>query len=356
MVGSQVAAAVRAAHPELRLLIAGRSAEKAARAAEQLGDAEGVALDVSRPEPLGTLRPAAVIAVVNDPHDHLLRDALRLGVPLLDITRWTERVRAAAAVVTAAAPTAPVLLSSGWMAGIISAIAAGLARDLARVDEIDISVLYALQDKAGPDSAEYMDRLATPFEVTIDGRLQRVRPLGDGRSVAFPDGKTAKVYRFDTPDQLTLPETTGARTAAARIGFDSATTTGLLVALVRSGGWRLISGDRFTALRRKLLYNPGPGAGHQVVLDLTGADAGGRPAHVRATVSDPLGQTHLTAVAALVQLDRLLGLDGAPPPEPGLSYPDTDPRLDHALRVPGDHGITVSFSGTRPSQAQGDRA
>ncbi len=80
------------------------------------------------------------------------------------------------------------------------------------------------------------------------------------------------------------------------------------------------------------------------------------PSHVRATVSDPLGQTHLTAVATLVQLERLLGLDGAPPPAPGLAYPDTDPQPDHALRVLAAHGIAVTFSGTRPSHAQGDRA
>jgi hypothetical protein len=348
VVGSQIAAAVRRRHPELPLTIAGRSAEKAARAAEALGVAdvgvEGAALDVSRPEPLAGLRPRAVVSVVNDPGDHLLADAMRLGVPLLDIARWTDRVRSAAALVEAAAPTAPVLLSSGWMAGICSTIAAGIARELHRVESIDISVLYALEDKAGPDSAQYMDRLARPFEVTTGGRPARARPLGDGRRVVFPDGGFARVYRFDTPDQLTLPATTGAATVAARIGFDSALTTSLLVALVRSGAWRLISGERFTALRRKLLYNPGPGAGHQVVIEVAGYDIGGRSVKARAGIFDPLGQTHLTAVAALVQLERLLGLDGAPAPEAGLVYPDTSPQLTAALGLLSDLGIEVSLS------------
>ena len=115
------------------------------------------------------------------------------------------------------------------------------------------------------------------------------------------------MYRFDTPDEYTLLLTTGARTVAARIGFDDATTS-LLVTLVRSGVWRLFSGARFTPLRRKLLYNPGPGAGHDVIVEVAGADAGGRAADVRAPVTDDRGQTHLTAAAALVQLERLLRL------------------------------------------------
>ena len=295
---------------------------------------------MSRPHPLGDLRPLAVVSVVNDPADHLLLDAAAAGVPLLDIARWTDRVRSAAARLEQETLAAPVLLSSGWMAGIASTLAAGLAQGFASVESIDISVLYSLKDKAGPDSAEYMDRLATPFEVTVGGRRERVRPLSDARRIHFPGGREAKVYRFDTPDQLTLPATTGARTVAARIAFDSAFTTWLLAALVRSGLWRLISGARFTSLRRKLLYNPGPGAGHDVVIDVVGTDAAGRSVARRATVSDPLGQTHLTAAATVVQLERLLGLDGAPPPV-GLAYPDSAPHMDAALATLRDLGVTV---------------
>jgi hypothetical protein len=227
------------------------------------------------------------------------------------------------------------------MAGICAAMAAGVARELTAVESIDISVLYGLKDKAGPDSAEYMDRLAVPFPATIDGRERCVRPLSDGRRVVFLGAGAARVYRFDTPDGLTLPATTGARTVAARIGFDSAATTSLLVALVRSGLWKLISGARFTPLRRRLLYNPGPGAGHHVSIEVTGADSAGRATSRTVAIGDPLGQTHLTAVAALIQLERLLGLDGAAAPPPGLAYPDSAPQLESALRVLRHFGVTV---------------
>ena len=271
-------------------------------------------------------------------------DAVRNGIPYVDITRWTERIREAAARVTGESLRAPVMLSSAWMAGIAAIVAVAASRQLKRVERIDISVLYSLKDKAGPNSAEYMDRLATPFEVTLNGVRQLVKPYTDPRRITFPGGYTAKAYRFDTPDQLTLPTTTGTETVAARIAFDAAMATRLLVLLTRSGIWKLISGKRFTSLRRSLLYNPGQGASHEIVIEATGADESGNPRTVRAGVVDQKGQTHLTALGALVQVERLLGLDGAPPPGAAIVYPDVAPQIDHATQVLRDFGVAVTMN------------
>lgn len=96
----------------------------------------------------------------------------------------------------------------------------------------------------------------------INGREQTVYPVTDPRTVIFPGGYRTKVYRFDSPEQLTLPEITGAKTVASRIGFDSAFTTMSLVAAVRLGIWKLIASDRFTSFRRSLLHHPGEGGNH----------------------------------------------------------------------------------------------
>jgi hypothetical protein len=63
---------------------------------------------------------------------------------------------------------------------------------------------------------------------------------------------------------------------------------------------------------------------------------------VWATVADLAGQTHLTAVGAAVQLERLLGLDGAAPPAAGIVYPDTSPQVESALRALRDCGVDVT--------------
>ena len=342
VVGRQIAECIRERHPDLPLIVAGRTPSRGEDLAAMLAPAVTAAMDVAKPQPLGHILPRAIICAVNDPADHLLSDAIRLGVPLLDITRWTELVRATSTALGGEDLQSTVLLSSGWMAGIASVVAVAASRRLERVESIDISVLYSLKDKAGPNSAEYMDRLATPFDVMKDGERATVLPYSDPRTVTFPDGREARAYRFDTPDQLTLPQSTGAKTVSARIAFDSAATTWMLVALIRSGVWKLISGERFTGLRRSLLYNPGPGASHQIVIDVAGTDQVGEPSSIRATVSDPLGQTHLTAVGALVQLERLLGLDGAALPAPGVVFPDTAPQTDAALQTLEHFGVSVT--------------
>lgn len=346
IVGRQTAELIRRRHPELPLIIAGRNPAKAEALAGELKNAGTAVVDMDRPNPLKGRGPRAILAVANDPHDYLLTDAITAGIPYLDITRWTERVRSAA---TFAGPMrAPVMLSSAWMAGIAALIGVSAARRLARVDRIDISVLYALKDNAGPNSIAYMDRLATPFDVMLKGELKQVRPYTDPRKITFPGGYTAKAYRFDTPDQLTLPTTAGAQTVSTRIAFDDAVSTGLLVLLTRSGIWKLFSGKRFAPLRQRLLYNPGSGASHELVIEAVGTDADGNPKSIRATVADPQGQSHLTAVGALIQLERLLGLDGAPPPPPGIVYPDTAPQIDVALKALAEFGVSICGIAVNP--------
>lgn len=343
-VGERIAHALRQRHPQLPLIVAGRHPARAEALAQTLGHATTAHVDMEQSHPLNGLRPRAILAAVNDPRDYLLLDAARAGIPYVDITRWTERVRAAGTRLAAESLTAPVMFASAWMAGVAAVMAVAAARRLTRVERINLAVLYSLKDKAGPNSVEYMDRLATPFEVTVNGQPRRVRPYTDPRRVTFPGGYTANTYRFDTPDQWTLPQTTRAGTVAARIAFDDALSTALLVLLTRSGIWKLISGKHFTRLRRSILYNPGAGASHELVIDVAGADERSLPITVQATVRDPQGQTHLTALGALIQLERVLGLDGAPPPAPGLLYPDTAPQVKAALDTLRAFGVDVTFT------------
>jgi saccharopine dehydrogenase-like NADP-dependent oxidoreductase len=345
VVGSQIARFVRERHPDLPIIIGGRNPDKAQSLARDLTNAESAKLDVEKPDPLeyfrGRLR--AVIEVVNDPYDYLMLDAIRSGIAFVDITRWTERFRQARSIVTGESPSAPVMLASSWMGGLTPVIAVAAAHKLERVESIDISVLFSMKDKAGPNSIEYMDRLATPYKVMIDGKEQTVYPVTDPHTVTFPGGYRSKVYRFDSPEQVTLPEITGAKTVASRIGFDSALTTKALHLLVRLGIWKLIASDRFTKTRRSLLHHPGEGGPHEVAIELTGTDAKGKSLTVRASILDSVSQSHLTAAAVTMQLERILGLDGAPPPGPGLVFPESEPQLESGLQLLHAFGIEVTI-------------
>ncbi|MFD1547384.1 saccharopine dehydrogenase [Nonomuraea guangzhouensis] len=304
------------------LLLTGRSPERGATLADRLR-AEVRRWDLADPTGFSA-SVRAVVSAVNDPDDRVLRAALAGGVPYVDITRWTARLQRAATVATLAHPSAPVLLSSGWMGGVVNLVAAALAAALGGADQAEVAIRWDLADQAGADSVEFMDRLGLDYEVVENGRRRLVMPLSDTRRVRIGDTLT-RVARIDTPEQFTLPLTLGVTTATTRIGFSSTATTSALLAAKRTGLFRWGRGDRFTALRRTLLYSPGDGGTAQVRIDVTRGDQ-----TAAVTISDPHGQSHLTAVGALAGLHRVLGLDGAPAPQ-GVVFPEMTPR---AAQVP----------------------
>ncbi|MBZ4395892.1 saccharopine dehydrogenase [Myxococcus faecalis] len=338
VVGVRLARLLRERHPKLPLVIAGRRQEQAAALASQLGLAQGVAMDIRARDPLAVLkgRPAAVVTLVNDPEDHLLVWAARAGVPLLDITRWTSRMRSAMLRLSGTPPRAPVLLGSSWMAGLVPRLVAVAAARVGALAQVDVGIRFALADVAGPDSLEYMDRLALSFEVKEDGQERHVLPLTDGRKVTFSDGKSTRVFRLDTPEQATLPAVLGARGVATRMGFDADSATWALVVLQRLGVLKLLQHPRLTRLRRALLATSNKGGDAAWVADVVGERG-----RVRVEVVDPKGQAHLTAVGALLGVERLLGVDGAPPHAPGVWFPEHEPRAEHALAALRACGVQV---------------
>lgn len=344
VVGTQVARMLSGRIPGRDLVLAGRSAERALQAAAVLPDARGAVVDVGAPDPLAGLpeKPALVVSLVNDPGDNLLRSAIRSGAALLDITRWTERLQGALVQSAALAPAAPVVFASSWMAGAPGLLAVHLARGFREVDRIDISILYRLRDRAGPNSVEYADQLSAPFRILQDGRWRMVRSLTGARKVRFRSGETVKVRRFATPDLEILPRLTGARSVEVRLGYDDPTSSGLMTFLVRSGVWGALSGKRFEALRRSFLYRPGEGADHEVRVRVEGRGTDGGMSVIEAGLSDPLGQTHMTAAATVMQVERILG-PGGEPQAGGVSLAESHPDPAAALGILRDLGVRLDL-------------
>ena len=329
--GGQICQLLRQRHPGLELLVAGRSPARAVEAAVELGKAAGARIDVTEADPLAGLEstPSGIVVAVNDHHDHLLRAAIRRGIPIVDIARWTARVDDAVQLATALQPRAPVLLASGWMAGAVAAVINAARAPGISFERIEIDVLFYGADRAGPDSTAGFIDMHRPFEIWEDDARITVGSMSDPRRQVFPGGLAARVRRFSAPDQETLVRSGLARGVALRMAFDSAGLTATFAALVRLGLW----GRLPRATRQKLLHNPGQGAPHEIVVTLDGRE--------RLTLSDPQGQTHLTAAGAVIQAERLLGLAGRLRPAPGVSYPEqaADPQAD--LTALHDMGVSI---------------
>lgn len=314
VVGRQLVSLLSAAYAERDVVVLARDEARAAAAVALHPRARFTRLDRAAEEPIA-LAGAALVTLVNDPDDRLLIGAVRGGLPVVDIARFTSRLLASLAHLATVPLRAPVVFSSGWMGGLAPRLAAALAARLPRpIDRIDVAVRYALADASGDDSVEYMDRLALPFETQEDGARRVVTPLSDGRRVSV-GGASTRVYRIDTPEQLTLPIVLGARTVGTRIGFDQGWATFGLVTLQRLGVFCALSSDRFAGVRRALLHAKGEGGEARFRVDVV---AGG--ASASATAIDPAGQAHLTAVGALASLRQALS---ASTPA-GVCFPEQD--------------------------------
>ncbi|MEU0477579.1 saccharopine dehydrogenase [Streptosporangium sp. NPDC006013] len=328
--GTVGAALTGLAASEWPLLLTGRNPNKGAPLAKKYG-ASVRRWDLADPEPFAA-GVRAVVSAVNDPDDRVLRAAVGAGIPYVDITRWTSRLARAVTVATLARPTAPVLLSSGWMGGITNLVTAALIAERGGdATSVDIAIRYDMDDSAGIDSVDFMDRLGYDYDVRQGGKTVTVAPLTDSRWVDIAGSRT-KVARLDTPEQFTLPLTLGVDSAATRIGFSQNSATTALLAAKKAGLFRWGRGTRWTSLRRSLLYSPGEGGSARIRIDIDGA--GGA---TTAMIVDPKGQAHLTALGGFLGLRRVLGADA----EAGVTFPELHPRPVAVLRELGEHGVEV---------------
>ncbi|MEU6063960.1 MULTISPECIES: saccharopine dehydrogenase family protein [Streptomyces] len=316
LVGAQAARLLRQRDPGLRLLIGGRNPGRAKELASSLG-AQAVAVDVGRPRPLAALpeRPAAILAAVSDGQGHLVADAMRLGIPLADIHRaGNADVLDVCVAAARERPTAAVLLSGSWFAGLAALMAAAAIRELGgAADQVDIVVLASSDDRVGPDSWGFGERLAWPYYPMRDGRRTPVQPMTDTRRVRCADGAERPAALVGTLEQTTVPVTLGVPTVQTRMALQSPASLRALVGLKRSGTLRALARPALRTVRSALLERTGTG-------DFAGLTVTGR-GHGR-TVSvdllDPRGQAHLSAVGAAWAAEQVLG---ARLPA-GVSYPE----------------------------------
>jgi hypothetical protein len=315
-------------------MVGGRSIERATALASSLKRAIPVEVNLDDDEPLVHLPciPDAIIVAVSDDNDRLLRSAITQGIAFVDITRWIGRIEDARRICRDVDLRAPVVIASGWMAGAVSIAAAMHLQEGRPAKRIDLDVLFSVADNSGPDSVSGFIEMDQPFPIWEEGKLQMVKGWSQPRLTKFSTGQVARCYRYNSPDQMTLVEQGLTQSCSSRIGFDHATTNRLLSILARTGIWSWIP----RAKRKAILYNPGPGAPHEFIV---GIEADGKT--MRVSVRDELGQTHLTAAAAVVQAERVLGLAGQRPLAPDFSFPEQTADVATDARRLREMGVQI---------------
>jgi len=137
IVGRCTAQYLRAAHPDLPLLIGGRHLTKAQEVAAEIGNAEGVELNLNADDlGLGERLVSAVGIFVKDDMISSLRFAQSRGIPQVSISSGASEIAPEVAAFMQRPTASAVVLGAEWLVGAVTVPALELAKGFKRVDAI----------------------------------------------------------------------------------------------------------------------------------------------------------------------------------------------------------------------------
>ena len=294
--GRESAQSLRAAYPDAPLLIGGRNLARAEEAAADLGNAEGLALDLAADDlGLGERAVGAVAIFFMDDTTAGLRFAQGRGVPHVTISGGLTEIGPEVAAYMHDPDAAPVVLGAEWLVGATTVPALELAKEFGRLDDIAVGALLDEQDTGGPETAVDLGRLTRTMPAALtrrDGAY--VWRGGDDAKAGFraADGTEVEASAFSPYDVVGLAAATG----APNVRFDLATGV--------------------SSTRRR-----GEPMSTEIVIELAGEDHSGQALATRHAVVHPRGAMPLTGLGVAMVLERLVGLDGGPPTPVGLYFP-----------------------------------
>ena len=239
-VGQRIASDLAPDYPG-RVIVAGRSLEKAERLAAELGqNTHGRQIDVNDPVSVqAALDNVGVIVSCIDQRDpHLLNAAIVRGLAYTDIaphlmTRRPTQEMKARALQTGAR----IILGAGLAPGISSMLARLGADRVGPVQSVESNVLLSVGDVYGSASRSYLlEELTLPYSVLVQGELEPIRAFSRATRAPFPSPLGPRTaYLFPFSDQVFYPETLGAQTSLARLALDPPWLGTLLATLIQMG-------------------------------------------------------------------------------------------------------------------------
>lgn len=285
IVGRKAARYLRDAHPEAPLLIGGRDPGRAQAVAAEIGNAEGVAVDLSAPDlGLGDRPVSALALFFKDDAIACLRFAQSRGIPYLSISSGVHEIGPEVAAYMHAPTASPVVLGAEWLVGATTVPAMLAARAFLAIDTVRISAIIDEQDVGGAATDADMERLTRtmPAALTVQDGNYRWRTGDDAQtSVVALDGTRMPAEVFSPYDVLVLANETRARDVE----------------------FRLAVGESSSRRRGEPLST-------EIIVEMSGTDNAGQGLEVRQAVVHPEGQMPLTGLGVAMVMERLAGLQG----------------------------------------------
>lgn len=295
-IGILTAHALRAAHPDVPILIGGRNIDRAREAARAIGGAQGVVIDPQCDDlGLGRQPVRAVAVFYADERLAGLRFAHARGIPHLGISSGVYEIAPEIAIFMQNPQSAAMVLGYEWLVGATTVATLSSAAPFARIDDIAIGALVDEQDRGGPAVEEDFERLTRMMPSALtrrDGKWTWRSGVSAEAEFTAIDGTRMDALGFSSIDVTGLAAATG----AANVQFN-------LAIGVSSSRRR---GDRLST---------------EIIVELAGEDWNGHPLRIRDAVFHPDGTAPLTAIGVSMLLERLAGLGVQKRPAAGLYFP-----------------------------------
>ncbi|WP_136069089.1 NAD(P)-dependent oxidoreductase [Modicisalibacter radicis] len=296
IVGRWTARFLRTAHPQAPLLIGGRDLARAEQVAAEIGNAEGVKIDLTAADLGLGERPVGAVAIFfTDTTTAALRFAQTRGVPYLSISPAIHEVGPEVAAYMHKPDVAPVVLGTEWLVGATTIPTLEFAKSFRRVATIRLGAVLGERDETGPAGFDDLER-QTRTVPAIQARRNDlwVWRHGDDLEAELQtiDGTTLTAMALSPHDVVAL----ATETSASNVEFN-------------------------LAIREDSKHAGGEPMSTEILIEIRGIDLDGQPLTTRHAVVHPQGQMPLTGLGVALVLERLTGLDGKPATPPGLYFP-----------------------------------
>lgn len=269
-----------------------------------------------------------VIMCLDQPDTRIVEQIIQRGISYLDIT-------ASGDFLTSMEKLNPLAKSAGSTGVISVGLAPGLTNLLAahaatRMDEVtclDIYILLGMGDAHGDAAIQWtLGNILTEFTVWENGQQTIVQSFGDGHKTDFPGIGKRTAYRFNFPDQRSLPKTQGIASVSTRLGFDLETVTNTFAFLKQTGFLRVLRYEKTSRLVMQALKTLRFGSDQFVLkVDALGKQAGDAVRFCAAVCG--AGEAHQTGLVA-AQIAKYLYLNPHPP---GIFHVDQLFKLESVI-------------------------
>ncbi len=311
-----------------RVVIAGRSIEKAQVAAAKVGHGtDARAVDIFSADAGHALDGVAMTIVCLDQADTgFVEHCLSRGIHYVDISaEYSFLAQVETLDDLARRNGATALLSVGAAPGLTNLLAARASEKMDNVERIDILLEIGLGDRHGQAAIEWMlDNIDTPYQVMENGRLTSVRSFGDSMALGLAGQERKRpAYRFNFSDQHVLARSLNTPSVSTWIRYDGRFVTWLFAVASRAGLGRLLRRPFWRKSAVWLLLNVHMGSDTIGIAVRAVGRNGSQPAETVVGVTGRK-EARMTAIIAAESARQVL----TSPPGPGVWHSDQAISLD----------------------------